>query len=119
MEREVSDRTILDEFVESFCAIVDKYVKYIVCSGFVSIAHGRTRGTEDIDMIIEKISKDKFIELHNALIEKEFECMQSSNPKVLYGDYLIRGDSIRYTMEGGFLPEMEVKFAKDKLDKSN
>lgn len=50
IERVVDDRTILDKFVEDFCGIVEKHVRYIVCSGFVAIAHGRTRGTEDIDM---------------------------------------------------------------------
>jgi hypothetical protein len=60
MERRVKDRTILDKFAEDFCKIIEKYCKYIVCSGFVAINHGRTRGTEDIVMIIEKISKENF-----------------------------------------------------------
>ena len=47
MERKVSDINILDEFVESFCEVMEKHCKYIVCSGFVAIAHGRTRGTEE------------------------------------------------------------------------
>jgi len=57
IERNIEDRTILDEFAEQFCDIVNKHCKYIVCSGFVAIAHGRTRGTEDIDMIVEKLNK--------------------------------------------------------------
>ncbi len=51
MEREVSDRNILDKFTEEFCSIIEKHCQYIVVSGFVAIASGRTRGTEDIDMI--------------------------------------------------------------------
>lgn len=116
MKREVSDKTILDEFVEDFCKVVDKHVLYIICSGFVAIAHGRSRGTEDIDMIIEKISFDKFIGLHNDLVNSGFECMQSPNPRVIYFNYLCEGDSVRYTRKGEFLPEMEIKFVKDKLD---
>lgn len=116
MDRKVSDRTILDEFAENFCEIVEKYVRYIICSGFVSIAHGRSRGTEDIDMIIEKIPIEKFIQLHKELEKKGFECMQSDNPETIYWDYLVNGDSIRYTLPGGIPPEMEVKFAKDILD---
>ena len=53
-KREVDNKTLLDKFAEDFCKIIDKYAVYIICSGFVAIAHGRTRGTEDIDMIIEK-----------------------------------------------------------------
>ena len=116
MKREVSDKTILDEFVEDFCKVVSRHVLYIICSGFVAIAHGRSRGTEDIDMIIEKISFDKFNKLHNDLIESDFECMQSPNSKSIYFDYLTHGDSVRYTRKQEFLPEMEIKFAKDSLD---
>ncbi len=118
MDRKVDDKTILDKFAEDFTKIVEKYCKYIIVSGFVAIAHGRSRGTEDIDMIIERISKDIFINLHNSLINAGFECMQSEKPERIYDDYLIKGDSIRYTRQGVNLapPEMELKLAKDELD---
>jgi hypothetical protein len=118
MERRVKDRTILDKFAEDFCKIIEKYCKYIVCSGFVAISHGRTRGTEDIDMIIERLPKEKFLKLHEELIEGGFKCIQSDNPEKLYDDYLIKGISIRYVLDSESFapPEMEVKFAKDSLD---
>ena len=115
MDRKIDDKTILDRFLEDFVIIVDKHCKYIVVSGFVAIAHGRSRGTEDIDMIIEKLDKKKFFFLHNELVEKGFECIQSENPEIVY-DYLKNSVSVRYTRKGEFLPEMEVKFAKDELD---
>ena len=95
LKRRVEDKTILDEFVENFCRIVDKHVRYIVCSGFVAIAHGRTRGTEDIDMIIEKMDKDSFIKLHKDLRENGFICLQSDNPELIYSNYLEKGDSVK------------------------
>lgn len=118
MERRVEDRNILDKFTEDFCAIMDKHAKYIVCSGFVAIAHGRTRGTENIDMIIEKISEEKFQKLHEELVKNGFQCIQSENTKKLYNQYLKEGISIRYVLKSDSFapPEMEVKFAKDKLD---
>ncbi|MDP2925701.1 MAG: hypothetical protein Q8N99_04990 [Nanoarchaeota archaeon] len=118
LKRKVDDKTLLDKFVEDFCKIIEKHVKYIVCSGFVAIAHGRTRGTEDIDMIIEKIPEERFILMHNDLIKNGFACMQSDNPDKLYEDYLLKNNSIRYVIdeEGYFPPEMEIKFAKDILD---
>lgn len=117
MRRGIGDRTILDEFAEEFCKVVeDNGIKYIVCSGFVSIAHGRSRATEDIDMIIEELSEKKFAVLHNSLDKAGFECMQSSEPGVIYYDYLKSGSSVRYTWKNEFLPEMEIKFVKDKLD---
>lgn len=115
MERVISDKNILDKFAIDFTRIVERHVKYIIVSGFVSISHGRTRATEDIDMIIEKISLDKFKLLHFELEKNNFECMQSSKAEDIY-DYLTRKDSVRYIRKGEFLPEMEVKFAKDELD---
>src|SRR3989338_6932800 len=97
MDRNIYDKTILDEFAEEFARIVDKHCKYIIVSGFVAIAHGRSRGTEDIDMIIEKLTKEKFVLLHEDLEKSGFECMQSLNPAVIYDDYLSKRDSVRYT----------------------
>lgn len=116
MNRAIDNKTILDRFAEEFSQIVELYCRYIIVSGFVAIAHGRTRGTEDIDMIIEKIPKEKFILLHHDLIKGGFECMQSSNPEIIYDHYLKAGMSVRYTWKSKFLPEMEVKFAKDEID---
>jgi len=116
MKREVADKTILEKFAEDFVRVIEKYSKYVIVSGFVAIIHGRSRGTEDIDMIIEKISLEKFRELHNALVDAGFECMQSEKAEIIYNEYLANGDSVRYTRKGEFLPEMEIKFAKDSLD---
>jgi len=115
IERKVDDRTILDKFAEDFAEIVQKYCEYIVVSGFVAISHGRARGTDDIDMIIERIDKKKFLLLHTDLIKNDFECIQSRNVDELF-DYLKNNVSIRYIRRGEFLPEMELKFSKDELD---
>ena len=118
IKRKIDNKTILDKFAEKFCRIVDKYARYIICSGFVAIAHGRTRGTEDIDMIMEKIPEEKFVELHKNLIKENFICMQSDNPKNIYENYLKNGGNVRYVTKnkGFFPPEMELKLAKDNLD---
>lgn len=118
MERRIKDRTILDEFVESFCEVMERHAKYIICSGFVAIAHGRARGTEDVDMIIDHMQKDKFVALHKELVKSGFVCIQSDNPESVYDDYLSKANSVRYVVksESYAPPEMEVKFAKDELD---
>ncbi|MFA5072120.1 MAG: hypothetical protein WC511_07275 [Candidatus Pacearchaeota archaeon] len=116
MKREVNDRNILDKFTEEFCNIVNKYGRYMIVSGFSAISSGRTRGTEDIDMILEKMSLEDFTKLHNKLLNEGFECQQSENSKEIYLDYLSQGDSIRYTWKGKFLPEMEIHFPKDVID---
>ncbi|MDO8511534.1 MAG: hypothetical protein Q7S55_05210 [Nanoarchaeota archaeon] len=115
MERQIKDRNILDKFCEEFCVIVEKHCKYIVVSGFLAIASGRTRGTEDIDMIIERLNFDKFKLLFNDLTKKSFVCMQSSDAEEVYS-YLKDNTSVRFTWKDKELPEMEVKFVKDILD---
>ena len=87
IDREIKDRTILDIFAEDFVRVVEKHVKYIIVSGFVAIAHGRSRGTEDIDIIIERNSKDELITMHHELEVAAFECIQSDNPGVIYDNY--------------------------------
>lgn len=116
MDRKIDDRTILDKFTEEFCSIVEEHAGYMIVSGYSAISSGRSRGTEDIDMIIEKISKEKFEELNKSLCEKGFECIQSSDSKVIFDEYLDKGISIRYVWQGKHLPEMEIHFAKDELD---
>ena len=116
MDRAIGNRNIWDDVCEKFCSILEKHCKYIVVSGFVAISSGRTRGTEDIDVIIEKVDSDEFIITHNDLTKNGFICMQGNNAKNLYEDYLKDNLSIRYTYKDLILPEMELKLAKDELD---
>lgn len=116
MNREIKERTILDAFAEDFVQVLERHTKYIIVSGFVAIAHGRSRGTEDIDIIIEKIGKDAYMKMHNDLLLAGFECIQSEYPEVIYDDYLKDKTSVRYVRKGLLIPDMEMKLAKDELD---
>ena len=113
--RELSDRNILDRFCEKFCGIVDTHCRYIIVSGFVAISSGRVRGTEDIDLIIERLSKEQLEALHHDLIDAGFVCMQSASVDEIFS-YLKDNLAVRYTLSDKPLPEMEMKFAKDALD---
>lgn len=115
MDRQVYDVNILNNFCGKFCKIIDKYTEYIIVSGFVAIASGRIRGTEDIDVIIKPLDKESFIKLHKTLVKNDFVAVQSDDPADLYS-YLKEKTSVRYTLKDKPVPEMEVKFAKDELD---
>ena len=115
MERSIRDRNILDKFCEDFCHIIERHCRYIVVSGFLAIASGRTRGTEDIDIIIERVNLDKFKKIFFDLLTNGFVCMQSNKPEIAY-EYLQDNTSVRFTRKDKPLPEMEVKLAKDLLD---
>ena len=116
MVRAVDDKNILTDFCTRFCRIVEKHTEYMIVSGFVAIASGRMRGTEDIDMIIKILDKNHFLRLHKDLSRNGFVAMQSDDVNELYANYLTKGVSVRYTKKNSFVPEMELKFAKDALD---
>lgn len=111
----IDDKNLLSEFCSKFCSIVDRHAVYAVVSGFFVISSGRSRGTEDIDLIIEPLSFDKFSKLHNELINNGFNCLQSNDKKEIF-NYLKYNLSARYILGNELLPNMEVKFAKDSLD---
>lgn len=113
--RQVKDRNILDDFCVRFCTLLEKHCTYAVVSGFLAIASGRARGTEDIDIIVERLSPERFTQLHDDLVRRGFVCMQSDEPRVIYG-YLMDKTSVRYTDKTIPLPEMEIKFARDVID---
>lgn len=64
------DKNLLKNFTEDFCNIVDKFCKYAIVSGYVAISTGRSRGNEDIDIILENLPFEKEINYFKELINK-------------------------------------------------
>ena len=116
MDRRIDDVSVLNRFAREFCGVIERHVEYMIVSGFSAIASGRTRGTEDIDMIVCGMSGEEFSELHRDLVKSGFECMQSDDAGIVFGRYLERGISVRYVWKGRILPEMEIHFVKDEID---
>lgn len=113
-DRELSE---LDEFVIKFVNILDKNeINYVLVSGYIAILFGRSRETEDIDIILEKISFKKFEKLW-AELQKEFECLNTSSAKEAYDEFLLNQTSIRFAYPGEFIPNMEIKFPKKEFEK--
>ena len=50
INRELSE---LDRFVLDVIDVVEKHARYVIVSGYVTILFGRSRGTEDVDFVIE------------------------------------------------------------------
>ncbi|MFH1294390.1 MAG: hypothetical protein ABIH90_00425 [Candidatus Aenigmatarchaeota archaeon] len=109
------DMNMLDKFTTDFVEVIERFVEYIIVSGFVAISHGRSRGTEDVDVIVRRMPEDKLNEMHMALDAAGFECLQSEDAHETYS-YLISNESARYVRKGKMLPQIELKFSKDALD---
>ncbi len=99
--------TALDLFVKDFLQILKKHADYLIVSGFVSISTGRTRGTEDVDMLVPVMSKSQFTKLFAELCEKGFWCYQSENSDEVY-DYIKEMVSVRFARVKEMYPNIEL-----------
>jgi len=98
--------TELDVFVKDFLNIIKEYTDYLVVSGFVSISTGRTRGTEDVDIIFPILNQNKFIKLFEAVIKIGFWCYQTDDSKEAYS-YIKGFHSIRFARINQMFPNIE------------
>lgn len=113
-DRELS---LLDSFVLSFTEyLVTNNIKYVIISGYVAILFGRSRMSEDVDIFIEHISFEKFLKFWSE-IDKNYECLNTGNSCEAYNDYLKNHHAIRIAQKGSFIPNIELKFIKNDLDR--
>lgn len=107
----------LDNFVISFIEILDSLqINYVIVSGYVAILFGRSRATEDIDVLIEPIQKEKFSKFYGAIIAKDYWILNSTNEKDAF-ELLKERLSIRIAENKKVIPNFELKFVKDASDK--
>jgi predicted nucleotidyltransferase len=113
-DRELS---LLDSFVLGFTKNLEtNNIKYVIISGYVAILFGRSRMSEDVDIFIENISYEKFLKFWSG-IEQRYECLNTGNSYEAYNDYLKNHQAIRISNKGSFIPNIELKFVKNDLDR--
>ena len=110
----ITDREIgeLDRFAIKFLQVLEKYAEYVVISGYVSILLGRSRASEDIDLLIPEMKFSDFKEMFDSLIEKGYECANTSNPKEAYE--MLDEHAIRFFKETP-IPNIEFKKITDNI----
>ena len=110
--RLVKELNDLDKLVVDFVRILDRNkVKYVLVSGYVSILFGRSRSSEDIDIIVKKLPKRRFAVLWEDLL-KYFECLVPDNFESAYDKYLMKQTSIRFSRKDQPIPNIEFMFPK-------
>ena len=102
----------LDELVLDFIALLDDYV---IVSGYVSIITGRSRATEDIDLLVPRMDFNEFEILWKRLHENNFECLNTENIKSSYN--LWQEHAIRFARKGTGVPNMEFKMIKNDIER--
>lgn len=106
----------LNSLVIDFVSVLDKHnIKYVIISGYVAIIFGRSRNSEDVDLFIEKMDYDTFKKIWIDLNIK-FECIIEDDVKDAFFEYLNQGLPLRFAKKDTFIPNMEIKNPKDKLD---
>ena len=107
----------IDTLALSFCSILNEVkIQYVIISGYVAILFGRNRASEDIDMFIEEMPYPMFENMWNTLT-KEFECINVSTSEEAYKEYLKQGIAIRFSPKDQYVPNIEMKFPANDLDK--
>ncbi len=106
----------LDKFVLEFVEILQKHAKYVIISGYVSILFGRSRSTEDIDIFIEELQKEKFFSLYSELEKNGWWSVNTTSKEGAFA-YLSENTSVRFAKKGEAIPNIEMKFAREKFDK--
>ncbi len=105
--------TILDKLVLKFTGAIG--FDYVIVSGYIAILFGRDRSTEDIDIFIEKIPLEKFLDFCGRLNKLNFYILNAENSKDAY-DILKNGLSVRFAENGTIDPNFEIKFPKVYTD---
>jgi hypothetical protein len=109
--------TALDRFVLDVITILEPKTRYVIVSGYVAILFGRSRGTEDVDILIPHLDEDAFRALHRAFIQGGYEFLNAEDASGLY-DMLTHRMGIRFAKKEQFIPNIELKFLKDDVDRT-
>ena len=113
LDRELSD---LDKFAIRFSRIIQRHTKYVIVSGYVSILLGRSRASEDIDMLIPAMNKGEWGKIYDSLIKEGYYCLNDGDIDSSYG-YLKDEIAVRFAPKGIAIPNMEILFAADAVQK--
>ena len=100
----------LDKFVLDFCNLLDLYV---LVSGYVSILFGRSRATEDVDLLIPKMEFSEFKSLWERFDKGGFECLNTHDVQEAFN--ILDEHNICFSRKGKPIPNMEFKIIQNEI----
>jgi hypothetical protein len=122
---ELSDDTLtvsrelsaLDKDVLEFTQILDACdVNYVIVSGYVAILTGRSRSTEDIDIILESLSEAETEQLVTKLKDRGYWGMAMPLDEMY--SMLSEGSRIRIAEDGEMYPNFETWFVSNDVERA-
>jgi hypothetical protein len=115
----VIDRTPseLDEMVLEFTEILDEEnIEYVIVSGYIAILTGRSRATEDIDIVIERLSQEQTAALAGRLRDAGY--WGATMPLDDLFDTLSDDVRQRVAEDGTMIPNVELWFVKNEYERA-
>jgi len=108
----------LDELAADFSELLSAHdVAHVFVAGYVAILTGRARSTEDIDVIVERLSAARTDDLVSALDAADY--WGPAMPlEEMYGN-LSAGTNIWVAPDGQTTPHLEVSFPTDRYDSAS
>ena len=108
--------SVLDEDVIAFTNVLDSCaVDYVIVSDYLAILTGRTRATEDVDIILNTLTEAETEALVSALKDHDYWGM--AMPLAEMYSMLAEGDWIRVAAEGEMYPNFEVWFVSNGVER--
>lgn len=109
--------TIYDRLALDFATILRRHkVPYAYVSGYVAILFGRSRTSEDIDILARKISFGRFSGLWKSL-NRKFYCHNTDDMNSAYYEYLDKKTALRFSREDTMIPNVEFKWVATEQHK--
>lgn len=106
----------LDELVLDIVSIFDRLdVQYVVVSGYVAVLLGRSRATEDIDVIVERFDEGVAAKLVRELQAAGY--WGAAMPLEELHSKLEDGLPIRIAEDGHRVPNVELKYPTDRYSR--
>jgi hypothetical protein len=103
----------IDREVLGFIKLFDH--NYVIISGYIPIALGRGRTTEDIDMFVEFKDKTDFHKFYEKMRKNGYNMLNGESEEDAY-DLLSEGLSLRVIKGDEVFPNLEMKFPKKASD---
>lgn len=115
------DISIIDSSVLDFSDILKRNnIRHVIISGYIPILFGKNGKIDDIDILIQNISFEKFLKLWLE-IENTYECKNTSDPVDAYNAYLKNHHAVRISRKESQIPgqviEFRIKIVKNEMDR--
>lgn len=105
----------LDELAIEFTSLLDELdIQHVYVAGYLAILTGRSRATEDVDVLIERLDEEQINQLVNQL--EDGNMWGPAMPLEDMYTMLSEGDNIWVAPEEQVIPHIEAKFVRDETD---